>query len=127
MFNLLVSGSGWAEDRDTVPSGRAFEYTDESLVARFKPKGKFDFAAVIQLPALFMEESSLAKNQVARVGRILSAKENGREIVLEYVYDQTIPPLINATIESFSQELDLGEWEFTRTHWAIKDVDLFRA
>lgn len=126
MFNLLVSGSGWADDRDTMPAGRTFEYTEEPLVARFKPKGKFDFAAIIQLPALFMEESSPAKNQVARVGRILSAKENGRDIVLEYVYDHAIPPLTNATIEMFSQELDLGEWEFTRTHWAIKDVDLFR-
>lgn len=126
MFNLLVTGSGWADDRDTMLSGRVFEYTDNSLVARFKPQGKFDFAALIQLPALFLKESSGAKNQVARVGRILSARENGRDIVLEYVYDQSIPPLTNATIESFAQELDIGEWEFTRTHWAIKDVDLFR-
>jgi hypothetical protein len=126
MFNLLISGSGWADDRDTMPSGRAFEYTNDGLVERFKPNGKLDFAALIQLPTLFMEESSRAKNQVARVGRILSARESGRDIALEYVYDQSVPPLTNSAIEAFAQELDIGEWEFTRTHWAIKDIDLFR-
>jgi hypothetical protein len=125
MFNLLVSGSGWADDRDTILSGRAFEHTVNDLVARFKPKGKYDFAALLQLPALFLEESSPAKNQIARVGRILSARESGRDIALEYAYDQSVPPLTNATIESLAQELDIGEWELTRTHWAIKDIDLF--
>jgi hypothetical protein len=126
MFSLLVSGSGWANDRDTMLSGRAFEYTDEGLVARYKPSGKYDFASLIQLPALFLEESSSTKSQIARVGRILSARESGRDIVLEYIYDQAAPPLTNATIESFAQELGIHEWELTRTHWAIKDVDLFR-
>jgi hypothetical protein len=126
MFNLLISGSGWADDRDTMPTSRAFEYTNEGLLQRFKPNGKLDFAALIQLPTLLMEESSGAKNQVARVGRILTARENSRDIVLEYVYDQSIPPLTNGTIEAFAQELDIGEWEFTRTHWAVKDIDLFR-
>ena len=126
MFNLLVSGGGWTDDRDTILSARVFEFTDDGLIERFKPNGKYDFASLIQIPALFLEESSGAKTQVARVGRINSARESGREIVLEYVYDQSVPPLTNANIESFAQELDIGEWEFTRTHWAIKDVDLFR-
>lgn len=126
MFSLLVSGSGWADDRDSLPSGRAFEYTEDSLASRFKPNGKFDFAAIMKLPVLFMEESSAAKNQIARVGRLLSARESGRAIVLEYAFDSAVPPLTNAVVESFAQELDIGEWEFTRTHWAIKDVDLFR-
>jgi hypothetical protein len=126
MFSLLVKGNGWANDRDTFFLGRAFEGTDETLVARFKPSGDFDFNALIKLPALFMEESSLGTNQVARIGRILSARVVGREIALEYIYDQSIPPLTNAIVESFAQELEIGGWEFTRTHWAIKDVDLFQ-
>lgn len=126
MFNLLVSGSGWADDRDTMLSSRVFEYTDDGLVARFKPNSKPDFAALIQLPTLFMEESSGTKSQVARVGRILGARESGRDVVLEYVYDQSVPPLTNGSIEAFAQELDIGEWELTRTHWAVKDIDLFR-
>lgn len=126
MFSLLIRGGGWPDDGSTMPSDRAFEYTDDGLGAKFKPNGKFDFAKLIRLPTLFMEESSRAKNQVARVGHILSARENGRGIVLEYAYDRSIPPLTNRAIEAFAQELEIREWEFSRTHWAIKDVDLFR-
>lgn len=126
MFNLLVSGSGWADARDTMPSGRAFEYTDAALDARFRPKGTYDFAALSRLPTLFLEESSGPKNQVARAGRILTARLNGRDIALEYVYDPSVPPLTNAVLESFAGELDIAEFEFSRTHWAIKDIDLFQ-
>jgi hypothetical protein len=44
---------------------------------------------------------------------------------LEYVYDPLVPPLLNKTLEDFAAELDIGEYEFTRTHWAIKGSTSF--
>jgi len=126
MFNLIVSGGGWAESRDTFMIGRTFEYTSDELVSRFKPNGVLDFDAIRSLPTLFMEESWGSDPQYARVGRIIEASESGGTISLEYFYDPEIAPISNETLESIARELDIAEFEFSRTHWAVKNQDLFR-
>lgn len=126
MFNLIVSGGGWAESRDTFMLGRTFEYTTDELVSRFKPNGVLDFQAIRSLPTLFMEESWGSGPQYARVGRIIEASESGGTISLEYFYDPEIAPISNETLESIARELDIADFEFSRTHWAIKSQDLFR-
>jgi len=126
MFNLIVSGGGWAESRDTFTISRTFEYTSAELVARFKPNGVLDFEALRSLPTLFMEESWGTGPQYARVGRIIEASESGGTISLEYLFDPEISPISNETIERIAKELDIADFEFSRTHWAIKSRDLFR-
>ena len=34
--------------------------------------------------------------------------------------------MTNADIKELSSELQIDDWEFSRNHWAIKDVDLFQ-
>ncbi len=126
MFNLLVSGAGWAERRDTIPAGRAFEYTDDELVEQFMPGGNLNVEAVKALPTLFMSESFGAGDQVARVGSIINIRRIDRDLRLDYAYDPLIPPIRNSQIQEFAQEIDMADFEFHRTHWAIKDADLFR-
>jgi hypothetical protein len=127
MFNLIVNGGGWADGRDTILAGRAFEYTDDPLVARFKPGGQLDFAALMALPTLFVQETSGRNDQVAHVGTIIRARITGQNIALEYTYDLDVPGLLNTVLYGFRDELDIGnEFEFSRTHWAVKDVDLYR-
>jgi hypothetical protein len=126
MFNLIVNGGGWAESRDTFMLGRTFEYTSDDLVSRFKPKGVLDFEAIRSLPTLFMEESWGSEPRYARVGRIIEASESGGTISLEYFYDPEIAPISNEALESIARELDIADFEFSRTHWAIKNQDLFR-
>ena len=126
MFNLLVKGAGWAGTRDTMSEGRALEFTEPHLVERFRPQGILALPELIALPALFLEESSDSTNPVARVGTITRARVSGREIALEYAYDSSIPALTNNLLKGFAADLDIGEFEFSRTHWAVKDVDLFR-
>lgn len=126
MFNLLVSGGGWAADRDTLPTGRVLEYTEDHLRARFKPDGQLDLQALLALPALFLEETSGRGEQIARVGTITRARVSGREIALEYFFDPSIPPLNNRRLAEFAAELDMDDFEFHRTHWSVKEVDLFK-
>ncbi len=126
MFNLIVSGGGWAETRDTFPLGRIFEYTTDDIVERFKPGGIIDFDALRNLPTVFMEETWGDGKQLARVGTIIRASMTGKEVLLEYFYDPDIPPIPNKALESISHELDIRDFEFNRTHWAVKDQDLFR-
>jgi hypothetical protein len=126
LFNLIVKGSGWANNRDTFTVGRTFEYTSDALVERFKPNGQLDFDALKNLPTLFMEESWGTDPKYARVGTIVRARESGGEISLEYFYDPDVAPVPNETLEAISNELDMADFEFSRTHWAVKDQDLFR-
>ena len=126
MFNLLVSASGWAEARDTLPAGRALEHTEQHLIERFRTGSQLDLPSLIALPTLFLQESSGRGDQVARVGTITRARVSGRELLLEYAYDIGLPPMTNNRLEAFAADLDIGEFEFHRTHWAVKDVDLFR-
>lgn len=109
-----------------MPEGRTFEATEQSLVDRFKPEGQLDINALIALPTLFVQETFGPCDQVARVGKITRARMNEHNIVLEYSYDLGIPPIPNKTLEGFAAELDIVKFEFHRTHWSVKDVDLYR-
>ena len=58
MFNLLVSGDGWADNgRDTMPLGRILEYTEDDLRERFSLPNGPDLGAMIVLPSLFLAET----------------------------------------------------------------------
>jgi hypothetical protein len=124
MFNLLVSASGWAPNRDTMLLSRTLNYTRDDLKERFQPGGVPDFTALMRLPTLFMEEGR--NSEVAHVGTIARAQIIGRDIQLEYFYDSDVPPLLNSDIVDMAKEFTMNDWEFGNTHWAVKDVDLFR-
>lgn len=126
MFNLIVKGSGWTEGRDTFSGSRIFEYTEDLLVDRFTPSGQLDLAALIQLPTIFVQETFGQGDQIARVGMIIRANMSGRDVALEYVYDPSVPPIPNRHFQTFAAELGIADFQFARTHWSIKDADLFR-
>ena len=128
MFNLLVKYSGWAESRDSIPIGRILEYTDQALVDRFRPNGLIDYDALMRIPAVFMQESGGSRaDQVVRIGSVFRATPAGQEVTLEYVADPSIPSFTNEDFEALATDLGIDSWEFSRTHWAVKDADLFRS
>jgi hypothetical protein len=126
LFNLLVSGSGWSEARDTMPHGRVLEYTADHLREQFSTAKNINLDALISLPSVFLQETYGDGNQSVRVGTITHARVSGKDVALEYLYDPTIPPLTNNQLRALAGELDIADFEFSRTHWAVKDVDLFR-
>lgn len=63
MFSLLMSGNGWEPNRRAFGRGRTLEYTEADVLARFMPNGVMDTAAVLQLPALFVAETSYDNSQ----------------------------------------------------------------
>jgi hypothetical protein len=126
MFNLLVKFNAWAQTVDSMFGGRVFEFTEDRLVERFKSGNQIDYQEVARLPSLFVQETLGNTNPVARVGTILRAYAHGRDVQLEYVYDPEIPPIPNAILEAYAGELGITPGQFSRTHWSIKDSDLFR-
>jgi hypothetical protein len=124
LFNLIVDAGGWALNRDTFRSDRVLEYTSEDLTARFMPKDKL-VNEVLTLPTLFMSESKARETKICRVGTITRLDHAVSQYSLTYTYDPLIPPIPNSRIEELAADLGIESWEFNRTHWAIKDADLF--
>jgi hypothetical protein len=125
MFNLLMFNVDWETGRATVPASRLFEYTDELIAEKFRQNGDPQLDLLTALPCLFCEEG--IANEVARVGQISRARVVGREIALEVSFDAEVPTLKNCVLYANRMELDMPhEWEFSRNHWAVKDVDLYR-
>ena len=127
MYNLLVAGAGWSGQRDRLGAERLLEHTEPSLKERYRPGGQPDFASLIALPSLFLAESDARPDeQVVRLGSVTRVRNAGRDLVIEYLYDPPISGLTNATLQELADELQIDDWEFSRTHWAVKEVDLCR-
>lgn len=126
MFNLIVSGGGWQPHRDAFGSGRVLEYTDAAVVQRFMPNKVLDINAVSKLPTLLMSETQGSGNQVAHVATITQLQLAGTDYQIEYATDSAIRPIPNASLTRMARELGIEDFEFSRTHWAIKDADLYK-
>lgn len=126
MFHLLVKYDGWAPARDTIDRSRVFEYTDGAVADRYMKNGTLDSETISEIPALFMCEIGGRGDQFAHVGYIVRTRANGSDVNIDYALEPNIPPISIARIQDMSGELGIAPFEFSRTHWAIKDVDLFR-
>jgi len=126
LFNVIVKARGWADARDTIEVGRVFEHTSDDMKEQFSNSGSPRLEALRELPTLFMEESFRSKDPCARVGMLVRATRTTGKINLEYFFDPDVPVLRNSQIETVGWELGIANGEFTRTHWAVKEQDLFR-
>jgi len=125
MFNLLMFNVDWVSGRVTVPTERVFEYTDDHIRDQFRQNGSLLLDRLITLPCLFCEEGTT--DEVAYVGQINRARVTGRDLSLEVSFDAEVPQLQNRMIYANRAELNMPrDFEFSRNHWAVKDVDLYR-
>src|SRR5690606_19065817 len=56
---------------------------------------------------------------------IKNIRLRSNSISFDFEFDEVFPSLPEGTIESIRSDIDLGGWELSRTHWAIKDEPLF--
>ena len=125
MFNLLMFNIDWQSGRATIPIGRMFGYTDDHIADQFRQNGSPQLDRLTVLPCLFCEEG--VTDEVARIGQINRARVVGREVALEISFDTEVPPLKNSTMYANRMELNMpDDFEFSRNHWAVKDVDIYR-
>jgi hypothetical protein len=115
----------WDTGTFSMPLGRVFEYTEDRVAASLKAGEDLLFERMVLLPCLFMAEG--IGDQVARVGWISRPRLVGWEVVVEYTFDPDVPPLENSLVYANRIALDMPhDFEFSRNHWAVKDVDLYR-
>lgn len=127
MFNFLVNISGWAEPRGEMLASRVFESTEAPTEAKLRgADGRIDFQRVIQLPTLLAEETHSVQQQFARVAYISHIRLSGRSYEFQFKFDPRITPISNASLSKAGLELGIMNGELSRTHWAVKDADLFK-
>ncbi|MEO1139396.1 MAG: hypothetical protein AAFW87_08060 [Pseudomonadota bacterium] len=122
MFNLIVAGGTRSNRQDTLPASRIFEYTEDWISDAFRVNGAVDFARLCNLPTLFMEEGTA--DEIARLGWLSRVEQVGKDLRFHYSFEADVPPITNAQIYELADELQIADWEFSRNHWAVKNVDL---
>jgi hypothetical protein len=122
MYNLLV---GFPEG--TASGNRVFEYTDEVVQNVVAPGGGVDLSRLMALPTIVMPEVGFDEPQVARVGRIEDLVRVGSNYGFRFAPNPNVPDIATSRIQSAGSSLGIADFEFYRTHWAVKDVDLYKA
>jgi len=124
IFNLIVSGSVDNDRKGSILASRVLQYTDDELVALYKPSDVLDIEAVKALPTLLMEEGR--GDEIVRMAWLSRIVRSGANYELTYAIDPNMPKLTNADIVTLADEFHMHDWEFRTNHWAVKDVDLFQ-
>lgn len=92
------------------------------MQARFRPLTAEAIEELKSFPTLFTYEGS---DEPVRVGYLRRIRERGRSILIEYEFDGAIEEFSFEMLQPLEIQLDIGGWEMSRTHWAVKDEDLF--
>ena len=127
MYNLMVTASdnAWEEGDFIWSNGRILEYTDEALTARFVTLSEENLTEMASFPTLFMYEQGT--EGPIRVGYITHVQKRGNETRIIFEFDNSIPPLSPQIVQDLKWDLQIQDFEFSRTHWAVKNVDLYTA
>lgn len=122
MYNLII---GFFDNE--MPAERVVEYTDDTVRGWLAPAGTVDVSRLTNLPTLLMPELQDRQSpQVARIGHVEGLTLAGRTYRFRFVPSPAVPPIASHRIDEASGSLRIDKWEFNRTHWAVKDVDLYR-
>jgi hypothetical protein len=125
MFNLIMRPFDWHIGRGSISASRIFEYTDDLVANQFRQAGSPLLDRLTALPCLFMEEG--IQSEIAYAGQINRARVVGSDVSFEFSLDAEVPALQNRMIYANRMALDMPhDFEFSRNHWAVKDVDLYR-
>jgi hypothetical protein len=128
MFNVIMRHYDWNDLTASIELGRMFEYTDENLAAQFKDGDRPALDRLRSLPCLFIPEGT--HDEICRVGTVTAARITNGEVRFEYALDPDVPPMQNSFLFAHKDRLDMDRhnhhFDWSRNHWAVKDVDLYR-
>lgn len=121
-YNLIVSANKeqWERSNTPFPSSRILEHTHEHIKQAFNLEGSFQSCAP-KYPALLMCESPT--EQTAKIAKIYSITKTDTEYIIDFKVLSDFK-ISNNELEERAFQFDIDPFEFHRTHWAIKNIDL---
>lgn len=124
MYNLLCFSVDWGGKVIEIPRARIFEYTDKFISEKFYSNSELNLDALKQLPCIFCNEGT--EDEDVYIGSIYRAEIIGNSVLLELNIDSSVRYLKNKVLYDNRQSLCMTDFEFSRNHWAVKNVDLYR-
>src|SRR4051812_45645476 len=122
MFNILVAGDGLAWESEgtmTMDRTRFNEYSgvEGESVSGDRPES---LAALEAADTLLMYETAATGPHVGvvRVGKLSNIRAGRR--LMSFLFKET-GRLPRSVVEEYATTLNLDRFEFSRTHWSIKD------
>jgi hypothetical protein len=124
LYNLFIScdENEWESNSAIFDLDRCIvEYTEKDLIDRFIKLGNNEISEIKKLPCIFAYEDICKKD--ASIGYIIDivVRQVGIKIIFEKIETLSIENL-----HKLQFELDIKKWELSRTHWAIKKVNLYK-
>ena len=128
MFNVIMRHYDWNDGAASMELGRMFEFTDAAIAAQFMDGDIPALDRLRRLPCLFIPEGT--GEEICRVGAVTDARITNGEVRFDYVLDPEVRPLQNGFLFARKDRLDIDRhrhsFDWSRNHWAVKDVDLYR-
>lgn len=127
MYNLLITANEdeWEKGYSIIDRSRFLEYTNKDIAEKFEILDEENIEKLKSYPCLFAYEGILSRD--ARVGYLTDIKAKGsNKIYIAFEFSPKSSPINYSEIHSISDLLDIRDWEINRTHWAVKDEDLFK-
>ena len=125
MFNLIVSydPESWDNSPNELDRSRvAIEYTADEISERYKFLDDKAIEELKSFPTLFVTENESVES---KIGYVTNIRLRQNSVVFDFEFDPALPSLPNGSVEALRVDIDLGSWELSRTHWAIKDEPIF--
>lgn len=124
VYSLLVSHQfqDWDEGTVRFDRSRFLEYTSESIGQQLQLLSVEAIDCIKSWPCVLMNEGR--GEGLVRIARILDLNP-GRDIQVKFSLCPSTAPILNDDIWRSRDELDIEQFEFSRSHWAIKERDLF--
>jgi predicted nucleotide-binding protein len=125
MYSLLVSyeASEKNEGTFTIQKDRFLEYTGDLISGQLKSLSTEAKESIRSWPCILMQEGR--GQESAHLVQIGCLDVAGKDIKATISPLCGTAPIFNDALWRLRAELDIGDFEFKRHHWAIKDRDLF--
>ncbi len=119
MYNLIIVAKDrfWENSPATFNRSRIFEYTSDPLERRFSRLEGSELEEMLSLPCLFSYERGAPSSSY--IGRVSSFRKRDKKVRIDFELDPALPAISPDHLQRLEWELDIAEWEFNRTHWAI--------
>lgn len=123
MYNLIVSNTFAVGETlsFSLERGRFLEATDDFIQSQLKSLSKQAIEHIKSWPCIVMNEGRADEKAILAKIEVLTATP--REVVVRV--SPISDPVINEVLWKARDALAIGQFEFNRNHWAIKERDLF--
>ncbi len=125
LYNMIMDADPgcWSDDNGYVdfPKSRFLEHTEDHLKNEFQSLDSNAINELKKLPTLFAVER---ENADTRIGKITKIKVQPEYLRIYYKFSEKHYPLTKGVLQKNWQKLNISDWEFYRTHWAIKECDI---